>query len=134
MQCGRHTLSPLVKHLTAGDKILLVTLVVLTLSGFWLTHLLRDRGVYADIMVENRHVATLDLLQDRELTVQGQLGPVSIKIHDGKVSVISSPCRQKICEKTGPVFRAGDIIVCLPSKLVIQIRSKNSRNLDAVTG
>ncbi|MBN1997159.1 NusG domain II-containing protein [candidate division KSB1 bacterium] len=126
--------APLVKHLTIGDKILLFFLAVLTVTGFLLTNTLRSGGLFAEIQVNGRHVATLSLLEDRQITVPGWIGPVEISVRNGKISVLSSPCLWKICVRSGPVSKAGDIIVCIPSKLVIRIFAKNMESLDAVTG
>lgn len=64
-------------------------------------------------------VAPLD--QPRQFALEGPLGTTQVTIDSAGVRIIESPCALKVCEGMGPVHRSGDIIACLPNKVLIQI-------------
>ncbi|MDH8679144.1 NusG domain II-containing protein [Fusibacter bizertensis] len=46
-----------------------------------------------------------------------------IQIKDGLVSMIDADCRDQICVKTQSISNNGEIIVCLPHKVTVEIFS-----------
>jgi len=72
---------------------------------------------------------------DAETTVRvpGPLGETVVEIADGAVRVISSPCPEKICIKTGAISKPGQWIACLPNRVFISIRGKRSEQPDAIS-
>jgi hypothetical protein len=67
------------------------------------------------------------------LRVPGPLGETVVVIKDGAVQVISSPCPEKICVKTGRISKPGQWIACLPNRVFISIRGRRSEQPDAVS-
>ena len=47
-----------------------------------------------------------------------------IRIENGHISVTDADCPDKICLQTGAISHAGEIIACLPHKLIIEIKSE----------
>ena len=48
--------------------------------------------------------------------------------------MISAQCPDQLCRKQGPVFRPGETIVCLPNKVVLEIKGSGeteTKPLDA---
>jgi len=72
---------------------------------------------------------------DTELTlrVPGPLGETVVVIEDGAVRVISSPCPEKICVKTGRISKPGQWIACLPNRVFISIQGRRSEQPDAIS-
>lgn len=58
---------------------------------------------------------------DCEFTVASSGGYNIIKISGGKVSVIDADCPDGICVKHPAISRGGEIIVCLPHRLTVEI-------------
>jgi len=67
------------------------------------------------------------------LRVPGPLGETVVVIEEGTVRVISSPCPEKICIKTGRISKPGQWIACLPNRVFITIRGKRSEQPDAIS-
>jgi hypothetical protein len=67
------------------------------------------------------------------LRVPGPLGETVVEIKDGAVRVISSPCPEKICIKTGRISKPGQWIACLPNRVFISIRGRRSEQPDAIS-
>ncbi len=59
-------------------------------------------------------------------------GRMHIQVSHGKVRVLDSDCLQHICTHTGWIQRAGQSIVCVPNRVLIEIRSKSPQLIDAV--
>ena len=47
-----------------------------------------------------------------------------IQIKNGFVSMIDADCRDQICVKTASISKNGEIIVCLPHKVTVEIFSE----------
>jgi hypothetical protein len=56
-----------------------------------------------------------------------------VAIRDGAVEVLSSPCREKICVKTGKVSKPGQWIACLPNKVFVAVRGRRNEQPDAIS-
>ena len=63
--------------------------------------------------------------------VVGQLGVTRIEIRDGKARILRSPCKLKVCIKSGYIQYADRISVCLPNR-VERVEGNAERGLDAV--
>ena len=64
------------------------------------------------------------------LEVRGHHGCVFTEA-DGGVSVTEAGCPDKVCEKTGVIRHAGEIIVCVPADAVIRIPGETAEDFIA---
>jgi hypothetical protein len=71
---------------------------------------------------------------DAEIAVQvlGPLGATHVHIHDGRVFVSESPCREKICVATGRIDRAGSWIACLPNRVFVRVEGRGDNEVDGL--
>ena len=60
------------------------------------------------------------------MTVNG----VVIEIKGGRARVTESPCRDKLCVRAGWLERPGDVAVCLPQRVIVEIRG--AKEVDGV--
>ena len=58
---------------------------------------------------------------------------VVIEIEGSRARVIDSPCRDKLCVHAGWLERPGDVAVCLPQRVIVEIRGAG-RGVDGVAG
>ncbi len=70
--------------------------------------------------------------QDRTLSVRGPLGDTVVELRGGQARVLSSPCTEKICVRTGAIARPGQWIACLPNRVFLDIQG-SGRAADAVS-
>ncbi len=68
---------------------------------------------------------------EETVAVNGPLGETVIRIGDGGARVVSSPCDNQICVRTGHVERAGRWIACLPNRVFVSIESGQRSDIDA---
>ena len=107
-----------------ADIILIVAILTLTLSGIAVFALTKQTGSYAVITSGSSVYGCYPI--DHNCTIKVNYGDdyniVSIK--NGKVTVSESTCRDKICVNHAAISSVGESIVCLPDKLVVEIKDK----------
>lgn len=108
------------QRLTPLDRKLVAILAGVVLISFLLP---LQQGVGKRVLVEvdNRTIFTADLQQDQMVELLGPLGATTLQIESGSAQVISSPCPQKICIGLGKARHSGDLLACVPNRLVIRI-------------
>jgi hypothetical protein len=67
----------------------------------------------------------------RVINVNGPLGTTVIRIADGALQVMDSPCPEKICVKSGKIHSPGEWIACLPNQVLITIEGREPQDVDA---
>ena len=73
-----------------------------------------------------------ELGADRTVLAEGPLGRTKVHIGGGMVWVEDSPCRDKVCVQMGKKKRAGERIICLPNRIVVEVVG-NELEFDAVS-
>ena len=48
-----------------------------------------------------------------------------VHVQNGTISVHDADCHDRICVKSAPISQSGEIIACLPHKLLIEIKSSD---------
>ncbi len=108
------------QRLTSFDRKLVLLLAVLVLVSFAIP-LRQEAG--ARLLVSSGEktifVAPLDRAQLVELA--GPLGMTQFEIKQGGVRVLSSPCPNKVCIGLGEARHSGDLLACVPNRLVFRI-------------
>ena len=74
----------------------------------------------------NKIVGTYDLNQTRDLRIHGALGDSLISILQGKVRFRQSPCNNQYCVHQGWLSHAGQVAICLPNQISLQLMGAKS--------
>ncbi|MDO5791151.1 MAG: NusG domain II-containing protein [Coriobacteriia bacterium] len=77
---------------------------------------------------------TMPLSQDDVLTVTSSAGTNVIEVQAGKVRVSEADCPNQDCVEQGWISKAGQQIVCLPHKLVVNITDEDAASAYDVVG
>jgi len=127
------SLSQILKIITPGDKILIVLILALGIISLITLNHVRQPGETVTIEVNGQALYHLDLNTSQQVTVTGSIGETTIKIDHGAARVTYSDCPEKICIKTGKIHRAGQVIVCVPNRVVVTIEGKRKNQFDVIT-
>lgn len=65
--------------------------------------------------------ATYSLNQERTVEVSGPIGISRIVIHNHQARFESSPCHNQYCVHQGWLTRAGQVAVCLPNRVSLEL-------------
>lgn len=118
------------------DIFLIAAFLCVALIIYAFLYLSSSEGDIVIVKVDGTVVKELPLNQDDEFTVSGFQGGInSIIITNGSVLASDADCPDKLCVKTGKINRAGETIVCLPHRVVVEIKSNSvsdNDNIDSV--
>ena len=109
-----------------NDLLLIgVLLLICGISAvFFFTH--TENGVRHAVITQNNvqlydipltgHTGTEDLI------ITDEHGTNTIRIEGETIAVIDADCPDLVCVKTGKAEKKGDVIACLPHKLLIEVK------------
>ena len=123
------------KRAGRGDLLLIAALLIAGLAMTAALYGLRQDGRQVVVRVDGQIVAQLTLSQDAQYPVESE-GSVTnlVVIQDGSVHMEEAVCPDHLCIRRGAIRYAGDSIICLPNKVVVEISGEDALNLDAVAG
>lgn len=118
-----------------SDLIIIGGLIVLSLIGAAFYFFVSGKkAAKAEILVDAKLVQTVDLSKNQTFTVTGVDGRTNlVVVSDGKIAVTDADCPDKICVNTGAISKPGQTIVCMPHRVVVQIKG-NSTDEDGFDG
>jgi len=112
--------------------LLVLSIIFLIISlAYIISSFHKTGGDTVLIQVDGKDFLHLSLDEDRIVKVSGPLGVSIVEIKDGRVRMLSSPCPDKLCIKEGYIDKAGQVIICIPNRIVIKIEGR--AGLDALT-
>ena len=65
--------------------------------------------------------AELDLARNRRIEVPGPLGITTVAVEKRRVRVVSDPGPRQYCVRQGWLERAGEIAICAPNEVSVQV-------------
>lgn len=109
-----------------GDIVIVLAVAALcaVLIAQGITEAGAGSSLEAVVSVNGRAVKTLSLRSgSEELEVEGYQGTSYVQVSDGRVRMLDSACPDKLCVRSGWISQPGESIVCLPNRVVIEIRA-----------
>ena len=104
--------------MTRNDMILIVTLMIVALVPCPLS---LAPSKIAHVTVDGSLVREVDLSSDETFTLESNGGRNVVEVRGGKISVVAADCPEKICVRRGAISCGGEVIACVPHKLLIEI-------------
>lgn len=117
-----------------ADVILIA--IVLAVSTFSIIRVARGRrpepsgSVVAVVRSGEDELARLDLALDTVVSLS-DVG-MRLEVREGRIRVVESDCPQQICVTAGWIGRPGQVIACVPNKVLVTIESEEAPFLDAI--
>lgn len=117
------------KELTKGDKILIVTVIIINILALWFVRnaAFNYGEKYISIQVNGEEIKKITFdknMVGKQIPIKTEYGYNLIEIGDEKVRVVEADCPDKLDVKQGYISRVGEVIVCLPNRLVIEIKGE----------
>lgn len=117
--------------MTKGDKILIVVIVLISIIslGFVKNRFIKYSDKYISVQVNGEEYKKIyfdDALIGETIPIETPFGYNLLKIGDGEVRVIEASCPDKLDVLQGSISEPGEIIVCLPNRLIVEIKGTQS--------
>ena len=125
------------KFITKGDKIVIIAVFSIAILLFIIIQKSNfdSKSKYLSIQVNSKEIKKI-LMDDntnKKYPIKTEFGKNLVEIKDGKVHVLEADCPDQIDVKQGYIKNIGEMIVCIPNRLVIQIKdSEKDTELDAI--
>lgn len=105
-------------------EILAVSAILISaIFSFVFIKYFQSMGKFAVITVNSEIVKEINLkTTDKQIF---QIKNITIEIKDNKIRVLTSDCPDKICMHKGYISNTGESIVCMPNKLIIEIKESH---------
>lgn len=114
------------------DIILIILIVCIALLAFLAHQVIGSDGAgKVTVKVNGKLEGTYSLSEDQEIKING--GTNVLQIKNGKADMVEADCPDQLCVHQRAVSRQGESIICLPNKVVIEVESSESSQIDAVT-
>lgn len=112
-----------------STKIILIITAVAVLGAALILLMRPPAGDAKEVLVtvDGEEYGRYPLDIDTEFTVETPWGYNQVIIHGGEADVCEADCPNQICVDTAPAKDIGDMIVCLPHRLVVEIVPEDSR-------
>ena len=96
-----------------------------------------DKGIYAYVTVAGKPYKQIPLtgqVNYKEIVIETEYGKNILGIQNESIAVVEADCTDHICKEFGYKDKPGDIIVCLPNKLYIEIKGNDSNQEEDARG
>jgi hypothetical protein len=106
-----------------------LTLGMVAISIAWLCVALWRHGAGDTLVVRSKGnvVSELSLLRNRTLTIDGPLGTTVVEVQNQRARIARDPSPKQYCVRQGWLQHAGEIALCLPNQVSIEIAASQNR-------
>lgn len=110
------------------EIILILILLLTAAAGFLMNQAMHKKtAATVEITVDGKLVQTLDLNKDADLIIDGVNGGTNhLIIRDGAAWISEASCPDKVCVHQGKVSLNGELIVCLPNRVIAKVVAPES--------
>lgn len=111
-------------------KMDIVIIVVLIISSF-IPHFIyssveskNNKNLYATIKVDGEIHNTINLptTSEEKFIIQTENGTNTILVNNNEINIVHADCKDELCVKQGSISKIGKTLICLPNKLIIEIK------------
>lgn len=111
--------------ITVSDVFLIILTVTLSVYYFFYPPI-KSEGNFLKAYIRSPITnLSLSLNKDKIIKVEGTPGYCIFEIKEKKIRAVESTCPDKLCIKQGWVASGGQNIICLPSKIIAEIKGSD---------
>ena len=119
-----------------GDFIVILAIIFVSMSIFFVTgrNLTSENGEkYVVITVDGKEYERAPLENnDQIINVESNYGTNVIKIENNSVRSIEASCPDQVDVIQGAIYEPGEMIVCLPNRMIVEIIQDKITELDVI--
>lgn len=115
------------------NDIVLVALLLLSVTvASLILFLSRTEGDTVTVTLDGQPFGEYSLHEDRIVEIRNGEGYNILVIEGGKAYVKKASCPDGICSSHRPIGNSGESIICLPNRVVIEVRSADRTSPDII--
>lgn len=105
------------------DLLLIGIVLAVAAGGFTVNAMMHKKPAAAvEVTVDGQPAGTFDLNENTDTVIEGFNGGTNhLVIQDGNVWISEATCPDKVCVHQGRVSMNGEIIVCLPNRMIAKV-------------
>ncbi|MBQ7097246.1 MAG: NusG domain II-containing protein [Clostridia bacterium] len=124
--------------ITKWDKAVIVLVLMIALLSYIIFSyaIFGEHAEGIEIFVDGKEYASYsfaDITEDKILRIETEQGFNILKITEKGALMTNASCPDKIDVKSGEISKSGQMIICIPNKVLVRITGKNKLNVDKVT-
>lgn len=102
---------------------ILIGIIVATaaVSALLLMFTQGDPGATVRITIDGALYGEYSLSEEQSISIDEKLGHNRLVIEDGSAYMADADCPDKYCMDYKPIAKSGEMIICLPHKLVVEV-------------
>ena len=117
--------------MTKWDKYLIIIIMLISISSiFYMKYIATNQGekyVLVEVNgLEYKKITIDNNKESRYLDINTKYGYNKLEVRNGKVRVIEANCKDKLDISQGFIENTGQVIVCLPNRMVVEIKSEKT--------
>ena len=82
-----------------------------------------EQGNYVTVTVDKKVYGTYPLDETQDIEILTEFGHNNLHVENGTVCMTEADCPDGYCKRQGAISTEKEAIVCLPHKLVVEIRA-----------
>ncbi|MBQ5560169.1 MAG: NusG domain II-containing protein [Lachnospiraceae bacterium] len=107
------------------DASLILTLLLVGVGLLLYTYMTKNESNVVEVRVDGTVVQQFSIDDEVTYQIEGVGGSNLLKIENGKAWFSDADCKDKVCMHTGKISLAGQSIICLPHRVVVEIKEKS---------
>lgn len=116
---------------------MIVVIVIIALAGYlgvnWYFNE-NTKDAQAVVLIDGKETECHSLKQDGTYKISAGNGRFNVLvISNGEADMKDASCPDKICVRHKPIHKTGETLVCLPNKVVVEIKNAKVSDVDTST-
>lgn len=115
------------------NDFIIIGIVLLCSFLFYIGyHLYVGDGEEVVVLVDGEEYGTYYLGEDQVVSIHGDGGTNVLEIKDGEASMVEADCPDGLCMHQASISNNRESIICLPNKVVVEVRSSEESEYDVI--
>lgn len=116
------------------DIVIIILLIVFSFTPYLIfskTWAKSYSSTYANITISGKLYESINLSSsnyEEPLVITTPHGKNTISIKDNTIKIVEADCHDELCVKQGDISKVGQSLICLPHKLIIEIKGDESES------
>lgn len=118
-----------------ADKYLIIGILIVAAISFLGIKIFMDGSADKVLITRDGKIyKEVDLNKNQTIIIEvpKEEGSNTLEIKNGYAKMLDSSCPDHLCEQQHRISKKGETIICLPNKVVVEVKSKEEPEIDGV--